>query len=838
MTRDSFRWMRPRLLLRGFLVVAVLLAGAATLTLGWLTRDLPNPRAALANRAASGLPTRILDRDGNLLYEVLPPGDEAGRRDPIPFGQFPESLVQATLATEDAAFYEHPGVDWWGIARALRRNWREGQLAAGGSTITQQVARMTLLPAEERHERSLRRKAREAILALRLEAQFSKDEILELYLNNIYYGNLAYGAEAAAQSYFGKHVWELSVAESAMLAGLPQAPALYNPLEAMEAGKARQADVLRLMVQNGYLTRDEAELATQEPLRLAATPFPIEAPHFVMWVLRQLEQRYGEQLANGTGLRVTTTLDLGLQDVAQATVVRRLAELQGRRGLDPDRNVHNAALVAMDPRTGDVLAMVGSPDYFDASIDGAVNVALMARQPGSALKPITYATAFDPTRVQGTPWSPATVVSDVPTTFRTGDGKLYSPENYDLEFQGPMSLREALATSNNVVAVKVLERVGVEAMLQTARDLGIRSLDDPARYDLTVTLGGGEVTLLELTNAYATLAADGTYRPTRAILKVETAVGETLWQAPEPAGKLALDARVAAMVTDVLADPMARAPVFGEWNALRLPFPAAAKTGTTTDWRDNWTLGYTPSLVAGVWVGNADNTPMEDVSGVDGAGPIWHDFMQQSLRHERHEPFAMLQGVEGVEICGASGLLPDALCPERRVELFLEGYAPTEQDHSYQRVRVDEVTGLLAGPGCTDGAVERLFRAPPPEAMAWAQENGWPFPPTRQCSGALAVASGEVSTLVLLNPTSGSAYQVDPSLPAESQRLPIAVGATGALALREGTLVIDGTPVATFTELPFQYLWPLTPGTHTVKVVGTDSAGRAVESTVAEFTVR
>ncbi len=836
--RRFLRRTRPRLLWRAFLVVAVLVASAATAALWGLARDLPSPRAVLADGAVTGLAARIYDRNGNLLYEVLPPGDEAGKRAPVTLAQFPESLIEATLATEDAAFYEHPGIDWQGIARALRRNWREGQVAAGGSTITQQVARMTLLPAEERHERSLRRKAREAILALRLEHQFTKDEILELYLNNVYYGNLAYGAEAAAQSYFGKHVWELSAAESAMLAGLPQAPALYSPLDDLEAAKARQADVLRLMAQNGYLSSQEAELAGQEALRFAATPFPIEAPHFVMWVLRQLEQRFGEELADGTGLRVTTTLDLGLQDLAQATVVRRLEELQGRRGMDPDRNVHNAALVAMDPRTGDVLAMVGSPDYFDASIDGAVNVALMPRQPGSALKPMTYATAFDPTRSRGTPWSPATVASDVPTTFLTGDDKLYAPQNYDLRFQGPMALREALATSNNVIAVKVLEHVGVEAMIQTARDLGIRSLDDPARYDLTVTLGGGEVTLLELTNAYATLAAQGTRRPARGILRVETADGATLWEAREPVGTPALDPRVAALVTDILADPLARAPVFGEWNALRLPFPAAAKTGTTTDWRDNWTLGYTPSLVAGVWVGNADNSPMRDVSGIDGAGPIWHDFMKQALRHERHEAFAMPQGIEAVEVCKASGLLPDALCPERRVEYFLEGAAPTAQDHSYQLVRVNEATGLLAGPGCEGGATERLFRAPPPEAMEWARQNGWPFPPTRQCSGALAAATNEASTLHLLSPANGSEYRVDPSLPIESQRLPLAIGATDALVLEEGTLLLDGVPVGTFTELPYQYLWPLAPGTHTVQAVGTSGDGRSVESNVVEFVVR
>lgn len=827
----------PRRRWRIFLASLVLLASLGTGLLRWLAHDLPSPRAALAEGRLAGPTARLYDRHGTLLYEVLPPGDEAGRRAPLPLERFPASFIQATLATEDAAFYQHPGVDWRGILRALRRNWREGQLAAGGSTLTQQVARL-LLPPEERQARTLHRKLREAILALRLEREFTKDEILALYLNHVYYGNLAYGGEAAAQSYFGKHVWELSTSEAALLAGLPQAPALYNPLESPDAAHARQGDVLRLMVQNGYLTEAGAALAGAEQLHFAAESFPIEAPHFVMWVLRQVEARWGNQLVDGTGLRITTSLDLGLQDQAQATVNRQVTALQGRAQGEVDHNVHNAALVALDPRTGEVLAMIGSPDYFDASIDGAVNVALMPRQPGSALKPITYATAWDPTRTGGAPWSPATVVSDVPTSFVTMDGKRYAPENYDRTFHGPLSLRQALATSSNVVAVKVLERVGVEAMLQTARDLGIRSLDDPRRYDLTVTLGGGEVTLLELTNAYATLAAQGSYLPPRAILRVETAAGETLWEAPPPAPVPALDPRVAALVTDVLADPEARAPAFGTWNALRLPFPAAAKTGTTTDWRDNWTLGYTPSLAVGVWVGNADNTPMNHVSGIDGAGPIWYEFMKSALRHDRHAPFPEVPGLARVEVCATSGLLPDALCPTRRSELFLGEFAPTERDHSFRLVRVDEASGLLAGAGCAGRAVERLFRTPPPDAMVWARENGWPFPPTRECDGASGTAMGaEGAHLMVMHPVDGARFRLDPSLPPSHQRLPIAVAASGTLALAEGTLLLDGAPLATLGALPLHHHWSLARGSHTVQAIGTTRDGQPIRSEIISFTV-
>ncbi|HYN89345.1 MAG TPA: transglycosylase domain-containing protein, partial [Ardenticatenaceae bacterium] len=599
--RGLFRLPRHRLraLLAGFVAVAALAAVSAG---WWLVHDLPDP-GALASHIA-GPTAKIYDRHGNLLFEVLPPSDTAGSRTLLKLDQFPLALRQATIATEDAAFYSHPGVDWRGILRAARINLREGRVAAGGSTITQQVARLLLLDDEERQERTLRRKLREIVLALLLERRLTKDEILALYLNHTYYGNLAYGAEAAAQSYFGKRVWELDTAECTLLAGLPQAPALYNPLTDLEAARTRQGDVLRLMVKAGYIGQDEARLAHAERLRFAASAFPVEAPHFVMWVLQQLEARYGPALVDGRGLEVTTTLDLGLQDAADAIVRRQLEELSGRASGTADRNVHNAALVAIDPATGEILAMVGSPDYFDARIDGAVNAAIMPRQPGSALKPFTYATAFDSSR-SAVPWSPATVLSDVPTTFTTADGKLYAPENYDRLYHGPMSLREALATSNNLIAVKVLEHVGVAAMVRTARDLGITSLTDPQRYDLTVTLGGGEVTLLELTGAYAALAAAGRYRTPVAILRVEDASGRLLERfEPEP-GRQALDPRVAALVTNILSDPEARAPAFGEWSALRLNRPAAAKTGTTSDWRDNWALGYTPDLAVGVWVGNA-----------------------------------------------------------------------------------------------------------------------------------------------------------------------------------------------------------------------------------------
>lgn len=803
----------------------------------WLTYDLPSPYHAFEDGRLMGPTTRIYDRNGILLYEILPDALEAGKRAPVPLAQIPLALQQATIATEDAAFYEHPGVDWRGILRAMRRNWEEGQLAAGGSTITQQVARLLLEP-DERQERSLRRKLREAILALQLEQAYTKDEILELYLNHAYYGNLSYGVEAAAQSYFGKHVWELSTAESAIVAGLPQAPALYNPLLDIESARARQADVLRLMMENDYVNAEEVATLHHEPLRFAGDPFPIEAPHFVMWVIQELERRFGSQLTDGTGLSVTTTLDINLQDIAQTSVSYHLDELQGRQDGTPDRHVNSAALVAIEPHTGDVLAMVGSPDYFDESIAGAVNIALQPRQPGSALKPITYAVAFDPTRTDQRPYTPATVLSDVPTTFVTSDGKFYAPENYDRSYRGPISLRDALATSNNIVAVKVLEKVGVAPMIELARAMGIRSLDDPQRYDLTVTLGGGEVTLLELTNAYATLAANGRHTPPRSILKVETNAGALLWEAPTPAPKPVLDERVASLVTDILADPIARAPTFGEWNALRLPFPAAAKTGTTTDWRDNWTMGYTPDLTVGVWVGNADNSPMNQVSGVAGAGPIWNEFMRRALRHTPRPDFATPEGMVRTEICTASGLLPTSLCPSRKVEQFLEESVPTTEDHSYQLVRVDRDSGLLAGAACEGATEEKLFRIPPPEAMAWAREQQWEFPPTRQCTGDVAIALATNGIQVAIsNPVPGTRYRLDPAVPLANQRVPIDVVSPSPLPIADGVIVVDGQPVARFATLPSRQWYTLAPGSHAVQAIIELSTGERIESPIVSFVV-
>ncbi len=720
------RWTFPILLL-------ALLVAAGGVGAHLLLADLPSPDTLYEHQ--TGVSSRILDRNGRLLYEIADP--HAGRHVPVPLEEVPLFCRQATIATEDADFYTNPGVDVRGILRALWINLRGGEVLAGGSTITQQVARNLLLSPQERSQRTLLRKLRESILAWRIAQTFTKDEILALYLNEVYYGNLAYGLEAAARTYFGKSVRELSLAECALLAGLPQSPASYDPLTNPDQARKRQRVVLGLMVEQGYITPEQAELAARERLHFAATPFPIEAPHFVMFVWAWLEREFGAEALYAGGLVVTTTLDLDLQHTAEDAIRRHLARLAQASEESGLREVNNAALVALDPQTGAILAMVGSPDYFNPAIDGAVNATLALRQPGSAIKPLTYAAAFTPD-ADGRPLlTPASAILDVRTAFPTREGLPYVPQNYDHRFHGPVSAREALAQSLNVPAVRVLQMVGVDRLVALAADLGMTSFGTGERFGLALTLGGGEVRLLELTAAYAAFASGGHRVDPFAVLEVRDARGQLRYRARPAPGPQVLDPRVAYLITDILSDDRARAPAFGTGSVLSLSRPAAAKTGTSSDWRDNWTVGYTPQLVAGVWVGNADGRPMRDVSGVEGAGPIWRDFMERALRGQPAVPFTEPPGLERVRVCVPSGLLPTPLCPRTREELFIAGTAPTEPDNWYRLFRIDRATGLPAGPETPPERVqEQVFLVPPAEAWEWARAHNWPLPP----EGALRCA--------------------------------------------------------------------------------------------------
>ncbi|MPZ13407.1 MAG: PBP1A family penicillin-binding protein, partial [Chloroflexi bacterium] len=536
--------------------------------------------------------TRILDRDGNLLYELF--NQDEGRRTVVRLDDVPNVVVDAVVAVEDASFYENLGIEPRGIIRAFWENLQAGTVVGGGSTITQQLIKNVLLNPDERTSETLSRKFKEAFLAMELSQSYSKDQILEWYLNEVSFGNLAFGIGTASQTYFTKSLQEVTLAEAAFLAGLPQAPATYDPFTSFEAAKQRQEDVLGLMAQHGFITPEEADAAKQEPIKLAppesATP-SIRYPHWVFYVRNALEERFGEKALLTGGYTVYTTLDSDLQDIAERSVRTYKADLEAQ-------NANNASLAAIDPKSGEILAMVGSMDYYDASIDGQVNQAVAPLQPGSSIKPVVYLTAF----LEGL--SPATIVQDAPLELPDGPGRVWRPQNFDNRFRGPVTLRRALGNSLNIPAVKVLQYVGLDDAISMAKNLGMTSLGDPTNYGLSFTLGGGEVRLVELASAYAVLANGGKQVPVSPILKVVGADGRTVYEHTSEAEQV-VDPRTVFLTTDILSDNNARLETFGANSPLRLSGnrPAAAKTGSTDDYRDSWTMGYTPSLVAGVWVG-------------------------------------------------------------------------------------------------------------------------------------------------------------------------------------------------------------------------------------------
>jgi 1A family penicillin-binding protein len=704
-------------------VVLLFLVMACGLAVGYvaIAADLPSPEALRA-QSAGFVSTQIYDRNGYLLYEIMDPS--GGRRILVPYEQISPYLINATVATEDARFWHHPGVDPIGIARALFQNVQEGGIVSGASTIPQILVRNVLLSPEERTEQTVLRKIREAVLASEVSRRYSKREILEIYLNEVNFGNLAYGIEAAAETYFGKKAGDLTLAEAALLAGLPQAPAYWDPYTNWEGAKRRQAVVLDLMVEASYISQTEAEAAKAEPLNLQPRQLDVKAPHFVTWVQQLLEQKYGADVLYRSGLRVTTTLDSRLQAIAQEEAQANLAKLE-------DRHATNAALVALKPDTGEVLAMLGSADFNNPDIDGQVNVALRLRQPGSSIKPINYVTAFE----KG--WTPATLIWDVTTQWQGTAGEPYIPKNYDGKEHGPVLVRQALAQSLNIPAVKTLEFVGLPAMLDTAHRMGIASLNR-TDYGLSLTLGGGDVTLLELTGAYAVFANGGKRVPPVAILRIEDAAGRIIEEYQPPPAEQVISPQHAYLITDILADNQARAPMFGANSALKLSRPAAAKTGTTDDWRDGWTLGYTPDLVAGVWVGNADNTPMKGVSGAGGAAPIWHNFMERALADQPAREFPRPDGIDTFEISADAGSLPSAACPpdRRRQEIFAAGQGPLGPEYDFhQLVRIDTSTNARATEYCPAEVVEEryYFVLPGEEGQRWAQQQGIPQPPAELC---------------------------------------------------------------------------------------------------------
>lgn len=600
--------------------LAFLFSLATFAVFAYYAKDLPNAQKIRERQLAQS--TKIYDKNGTvLLYDVH--GEE--KRTVIGINDIPQHVKDATVVAEDDDFYHHYGLDFKSTLRAALKNIERGGIRQGGSTITQQFVKNSLLSSE----RTFSRKIKEVILAIELELFYSKDEILEFYLNQIPYGSNAYGIEAAAQTYFGKSAKDLSHGEAAVVAALPKAPTYYSPYGSHpEELETRKNYILDRMEHFGYLDTNEAKRAKEETLVFSKHTQGIRAPHFVMYVREYIEEKYGKAYVEQAGLKVTTSLDSELQEKAEE-LVRKYGEVNRK-----NFGARNAALTAIDPETGQILAMVGSIDYFDLENDGNVNVTIRPRQPGSSFKPIVYAAAFE----KG--YTPETIVFDVETEFALGGTPSYKPQNYDGSFRGPVSFRQALAGSLNVPAVKVLHLVGVSQALEFAKKLGITTFTDPTRYGLALVLGGGEIKLLEEVSAFGVFAQDGTRHPPTPILRIETASGEIL-EEYQPKGERVLSPQTARTINSILSDEEARTPIFGPHSSLFIPEAAVAvKTGTTQEYRDAWTAGYTTKTVVGVWAGNNDNSRMKGkADGLYVAAPLWNEFMRFAIEKRGSAPF-------------------------------------------------------------------------------------------------------------------------------------------------------------------------------------------------------
>lgn len=625
-------------------------------------RGLPSPKELTSRKIE--VSTKIYDRNGVLLYKIY----KDQNRTIIPLKQIPLHVRLATLAIEDAEFYSHPGFSIRGIARAAVKNLKKGELT-GGSTITQQLVKNALLTSEK----TIIRKIKEIILAMGVELTFSKDQILEMYLNEVSYGGTAYGIQEAARVYFDKNADNLTIAEAALLAGLPKSPTKFSPFGPNpDFAIERQREVLRLMQVNKYITKEQRLRAESQKIVFADNKTDIQAPHFVMYVKQFLVEKYGEEMVEKGGLEVTTTLDYSVQKMAEEVVRDEIDKLANLR-------VTNGAVLVIEPETGEILAMVGSKNYFDTEAGGNVNVVTKQRQPGSAIKLVNYAYALSHD------FTLATVISDSPVTFSVQGQPPYSPRNYDYQFRGNISLRSALAESRNVPAVKVLASYGVHKMIEMGQTMGITTWNDPSRFGLSLTLGGGEIKLIDLAKAYATVANYGEKPEFVSILEIKNYRGKVLEEKCISCEKeKVLDPRVAFLLIDILKDNIARAPAFGSYSQLNISGhpEVAVKTGTSNNLRDNWTVGFNQKYLVAVWVGNNDGSPMSRVaSGVTGASPIWNKIMRTLLAQEesvnQRNDWERPEGLVQLPICTLTGTLTCTGCPTK-TEWFLEENQPAK----------------------------------------------------------------------------------------------------------------------------------------------------------------
>ncbi len=804
----SYNWRKIKLwsLRIGLGVLLIIL-----LMFAWYAKDLPTPGKIKRRQAVAA--TQIFDRNGNELYAVH--GDI--KRIMVSSTDISDITKKATITAEDRNFYKHHGINLKSIVRAALYNLSHNDSIQGGSTITQQFVKNALLNPK----RTFTRKIKELILSLEVEIMYSKDEILGMYLNEIPYGSNAYGIEAASETFLGKHAKDLNLAESATLAALPQRPTYYSPYGIHpDRRQVRVEYILDSMADLGYISRDEANIAKKDAKNLTFLPRRenITAPHFVMYVKELLVDKYGEQMVEEGGLKVTTTLDMDKQIKAEeaiaAGVARRFDYL----------NAENAALVSLDPKTGQILAMIGSKDFFDQSIDGQVNVAVAERQPGSAFKPVVYATAFKKE------YNPAFNLWDVTTDFGN-----YTPQNYDGTTHGPVSVRRALAGSLNIPAVKMLYLAGLDNVLDQAHEMGITTLNDRDRYGLSLVLGGGEIKLLDLATAYGVFANKGTLAPTTPILKVIDSKGKVLEEFKEDK-KNVLDPQIAYEISSILSDNQARSFIFGSNSALNFgDRPVAAKTGTTSEYREGWTLGYTPSIVGGVWVGNIDISRMTaGAAGAMAAAPIWHDYMTKVLASTPVEEFEIPGGIEEVTVDKYTNKLPSG--GETITDIFASWQIPKERSKSVGKIRLDKYTGHLATEDCPDQFVEEKLvgdiHSEVPDNPNWER-------PVRALAASMglvgsSIPEGDATCAGLTNTTS-----VTIKSPADgstvSSTFTISANINSTVQIQTVDFLIDDQKIGSDNTKPYAMAYNadnLSSGKHRISVVATDVSGIATSAAI------
>ncbi|PEN14244.1 penicillin-binding protein 1C [Longibacter salinarum] len=787
---------------RPYGVVAACLLIFLLLSLAWPLPETADPQTNVVS-------LHVTDRSGLLLREIRP----AGRGRPVPLEAVDPSVRAALIATEDQRFYRHPGIDPVAVARAIWSNLSQGRIVSGASTLTMQVARRI----RNASHRGWWDKLAEAHLALRIDLRWSKDRVLAAWLNRVSYGNRAHGIEAAAQLYFGKSAIDLTLAESALLVGLPQSPTRYNPFRHLDRARERQRQVLRAMASAGDLSSAEADRLATLPLDLNEPRHIFRAPHFTEWlrVTRGLDDPNRARTGPGHSqpVEVRTTLDARLQH----TVVQ-LVRSHVRR-LDNEK-VTNGAAVVIENRTGAIRAYVGSADFWNAEIGGQNDGVRMRRQPGSALKPFTYARALD-ARLH----TAASVLPDIELNVPEAGGA-FTPTNYDGTLHGPTPLREALANSYNIPAVRVAQELGAGDVLATMKDVGLTSLDrSPEHYGVGLTLGNGEVRMLHLARAYAGLARGGMLPGLRSVYWTRTAQEDTLYVSPRTEKAMDLSPGAVRIITDILADPFARAEAFGRHGPLEFPFPVAAKTGTSKDYRDNWTAGFTPTHTVVVWVGNFDGSPMRRVSGVTGAGPLFHAIMSHlGPGGAFRDPTRA--GLQSVDVCPASGNRPGAHCPSPRSEWFLPGTAPAATDTCtvHRRIPIDRRSGLLASDDTPADAVDqRLFTVYPEKYHAWMRDNDVPLPPRVTHAEARRNdderAWQKTNRLQIHYPLPGMNFHVNPVLHDQFQQ--IHLQGTAPTTWHDVHWVVDGERLSVDYQTA---QWRLSPGRHTLhlRAIGPD----------------